>query len=390
MGLPLFIPPVESDLPPKSSAKDLIDPSHARSPIRRATERRRQMHEAREHRLRMLAALQARDQSNAHRARAPLQPSSTTASSTRPLDVRRTSGRQSPRLENPRISELSQHIEQRRRYLSQAASRDLAQDLAAAEDVDDDLGISNLTQPRDDFGGGELQTSMAFRRGPVGYTPYGLPGRARWRHETQNSNEESRHHRRRVVEPTSQRMVSDPIEDFRRVQRALYVGGLGDRDRSLSPDADGVWDTLQSTLTPDPQPPSASSSFTSQYGSAPAQVNWVGSSRSWLSSAPNHDTEPPCDPIIDDSGSDSEGDVTERPTRPSGATTSHSRRSYADVVAEPRLTQSPETADASDPDREWLLGMHRIVRRLASRSDIPDDWWSQAGLSRSISWEDIQ
>ncbi|KAG5975869.1 hypothetical protein E4U55_007545 [Claviceps digitariae] len=41
---------------------------------------------------------------------------------------------------------------------------------------------------------------------------------------------------------------------------ARVVDGLGDRDRSLSPE---VWETLLSTLTPDPQPPSAGSSFAS-------------------------------------------------------------------------------------------------------------------------------
>ncbi|KAF4582251.1 hypothetical protein GQ602_006875 [Ophiocordyceps camponoti-floridani] len=43
-------------------------------------------------------------------------------------------------------------------------------------------------------------------------------------------------------------------------RHAPGVDGLGDRDRSLSPE---VWDTLLSTLTPDPQPPSAGSSFSS-------------------------------------------------------------------------------------------------------------------------------
>lgn len=41
------------------------------------------------------------------------------------------------------------------------------------------------------------------------------------------------------------------------------MDGLGDRERSLSPDANGTWDTLLTTLTPDPQPPSAGSSFAS-------------------------------------------------------------------------------------------------------------------------------
>jgi hypothetical protein len=43
----------------------------------------------------------------------------------------------------------------------------------------------------------------------------------------------------------------------------------------------------------------------------------------------------------------------------------------------------------NESDRlEWLSGMHRIVRGLASRVDIPDEWWAQAGLSRSMSYED--
>lgn len=49
--------------------------------------------------------------------------------------------------------------------------------------------------------------------------------------------------------------------------RAGPIDGLGDRERSLSPDTNGTWDTLLTTLTPDPQPPSAGSSFASVTGS---------------------------------------------------------------------------------------------------------------------------
>ncbi|EFX01354.1 hypothetical protein CMQ_6296 [Grosmannia clavigera kw1407] len=48
------------------------------------------------------------------------------------------------------------------------------------------------------------------------------------------------------------------------------VDGLGDRSRSLSPEGDGAWDTLLTTLTPDPQPPSLGSSFASTTAPAPA------------------------------------------------------------------------------------------------------------------------
>lgn len=143
----------------------------------------------------------------------------------------------------------------------------------------------------------------------------------------------------------------------RRSMRGRRIGGfdgLGDRDRSLSPEADGAWDTLQSTLTPDPQPPSAGSSF--------ARVE---------------EPEPPCDPLNEpDAGAQ----------RPEGLrqSASLSRRSYADVLRVPSDTSPSEMAE----DPEWLEGMHHIVRGLASRQDIPDEWWAQAGLTRSMSWEE--
>jgi hypothetical protein len=53
----LYVAPVESDIPSKPVAKSPADPANARSPIRRS-DRRRQLNETREHRLRLLAALQ--------------------------------------------------------------------------------------------------------------------------------------------------------------------------------------------------------------------------------------------------------------------------------------------------------------------------------------------
>lgn len=34
-------------------------------------------------------------------------------------------------------------------------------------------------------------------------------------------------------------------------------------------------------------------------------------------------------------------------------------------------------------DEDWM-GMQRIVRSLARREDIPDEWWAEAGLSRNL------
>ncbi|KAG6037296.1 hypothetical protein E4U41_005238 [Claviceps citrina] len=83
------------------------------------------------------------------------------------------------------------------------------------------------------------------------------------------------------------------------------VDGLGDRDRSLSPE---VWDTLLSTLTPDPQPPSAGSSFASMSASQTA-----GPSSSTASTAPDVVDEVQAEAVCD-SGceySDNELDTTD-------------------------------------------------------------------------------
>lgn len=61
----LFIAPVESDVLPRLAAKNTADATHARSPIRRADQRRHQRahlpHEFRDQRSRLIAALRGRD-----------------------------------------------------------------------------------------------------------------------------------------------------------------------------------------------------------------------------------------------------------------------------------------------------------------------------------------
>ncbi|KAJ2895399.1 hypothetical protein MKZ38_006607 [Zalerion maritima] len=61
--------------------------------------------------------------------------------------------------------------------------------------------------------------------------------------------------------------------------------GLGDRDRSLSPEGAHVWDTLLTSITPDPQPPSLGSSFAS-----------TAASQSAAGSAATSFTEPDANP----------------------------------------------------------------------------------------------
>ncbi|KAI0466714.1 hypothetical protein F4859DRAFT_289073 [Xylaria cf. heliscus] len=397
MGLPLFIPPVESDVPAKPAPKHPGDLSHTRSPIRR-TERRRQLHETRERRLRMLDAISGADLATSRHARNALEPSSTTRSISRPADAPRVPGRRSPRLEHARISALTQRLEAERLYISRPTT-ELSRVLAI-EPIDDPRRQldpeANGTQvpewpspPNHSI----LDTSLLAQERTL------ISGHSSWRRGSEHDNEESRYRHRSGRERL--RQLQSELRDLevrsmarreiarRHAQRVRYLDGLGDRDRSLSPEGDGVWDTLQSTLTPDPQPPSVGSSFASTVVSATTpQANGPDSVNTSITT-PDEEIEPPCDPIMDNSGSDGEDDIEEQPIEPSRQPTPHTRRSYAEVVADTQSRQSPDSADTIDHDREWLSGMHRIVRGLASRGDIPDEWWAQAGLSRSMSWEDV-
>lgn len=163
------------------------------------------------------------------------------------------------------------------------------------------------------------------------------------------------------------------------------VDGLGDRNRSLSPEDEGVWDTLLSSITPDPQPPSVGTSFASTSapasGTASQSTGTSGHSSHTHITAPmtvdelsldgGFDFEHPCESGGDNSDTEGEDDDF------SQLTLRRFGRSYADVTRSQR----------EEEDLEILGGvesMQRIVRNLARREDIPDEWWAEAGLSRSL------
>jgi hypothetical protein len=171
---------------------------------------------------------------------------------------------------------------------------------------------------------------------------------------------------------------------------------LGDRDRSLSPE---MWGTLQSTLTPDPQPPSVGSSFASASAASAAAASQstaggAGSSRTsftttTLDTAAGDEStfEPPCESGCDNS--DTEGDEDDEMDQidiPNFGLRAATRRSYADAA---RGGSSSNNNNAEDPLEllGGIGGMQRIVRTLARREDIPDEWWAEVGLSRTLSRE---
>ncbi|KAI0528303.1 hypothetical protein F5B22DRAFT_641275 [Xylaria bambusicola] len=395
MGLPLFIPPVESDVSSKPSTKSRSDPAHARSSIRR-NERRRQLNETREqHRLRLVNAMQATDS-----ALTALQSPSETRSFPHQADTPRASARTSA-LQIPSAEDARSSAQPDIAEILDRLTRSNMPRSSAIYDLDDAWNQLGYMMPSD-FP--SIQSSSTSRPNALPTTSrHGLPHttrRTNLRRGIDRNSEEPRPRRPRYAERDFDRLLA--IRDaerrsrhatsmntiaarqHRHAQRARYVDGLGDRDRSLSPEGDGVWDTLQSTLTPDPQPPSVGSSFASAISANTSDSNGATSVNTSMTT-PNEEVEPPCDPVVDNPGSDGEDDVEERPSR---QTTPRDWRSYADVLAEAQSGQSNESADAGDTEREWLSGMHRIVAGLASRVDIPDEWWAQAGLSRSMSWED--
>lgn len=183
--------------------------------------------------------------------------------------------------------------------------------------------------------------------------------------------------------------ASNNMERSRRLMRQARLDGLGDRDRSLSPEGGGTtWDTLLTSITPDPQPPSAGSSFASASASASAAAASSSSSSgpasastSMTSLGRTEDSPTIRDCDISDSGTnteDEEGDIAvlEEVNRTGG---DPFWRIYAEVVRERAVARHSRTGDI-----EHLGGMHRIISRLAEREDIPDEWWAGAGLSRNF------
>lgn len=191
------------------------------------------------------------------------------------------------------------------------------------------------------------------------------------------------------------------------VHRRSVIDGLGDRERSFSPDDDqehDAWETLLTTITPDVQLPSADSSFTSAAASASTGASRSGTSNSTNSSQtlpssldssaavqmildPYPEILNPCDWPSSDSDTEAELDLNPRPSvfrrhrlleslrRPAGVGSTQDSQPPIPTIA---FSFSQDTAD---PD---LQQMQAILDRLARREDIPDEWWAAAGLSRTM------
>lgn len=212
--------------------------------------------------------------------------------------------------------------------------------------------------------------------------------------------------------PLLRRVGQRSINEANRVGRGPVVDGLGDRQRSLSPEDDeqehDAWETLLTTIAPDANLPSADSSFgsTTASGANASREGTSGNSANPSQTLPSSldptaatvrmvlDPYPeflnPCDPPSSDSGSDSESELSQQALNQryrarmrlmNPIRQMHNLHSTMDSRP-PIPTVSFSFSDTStDPD---FTQMQAILDRLARRQDIPDEWWAAAGLSRSL------
>ncbi|KAL8388042.1 hypothetical protein RB595_009494 [Gaeumannomyces hyphopodioides] len=195
------------------------------------------------------------------------------------------------------------------------------------------------------------------------------------------------------LSPTPDRYVPAATTATAPTQSAR-LDGLGDRNRSLSmsPAEDG-WDTLLTTLAPDPQP-SVGSSFASTSASLSAATSHgVATGSSANTSMTGRDavadgsmSDPNCESGCENSDTEGDDDEDDEDTvrlalsrfPGSGRTLGH--RSYAEVAG-----RTGSNSSGGEDPLEFLGDMQRIVRHFARREDIPDEWWAEVGLSRTLS-----
>lgn len=224
----------------------------------------------------------------------------------------------------------------------------------------------------------------------------------------------------RFLRRVGHRSVSEANQNA--ASRRPTIDGLGDRQRSISPEDDPLndaWETLLTTITPDVHQPSADSSFTSTAASvSSSQTRNSSSARSDSTSLtqstsfgptttmhmildPYPEFFNPCDfpEFSSDSDTEAESDLDHRSSAAQRRNRARSRLlQYASTVGSTQDSQPPipilarRTAlpsissllsqdPASDLD---LQQMQAIVDRLARREDIPEEWWAAAGLSRTV------
>lgn len=213
---------------------------------------------------------------------------------------------------------------------------------------------------------------------------------------------------------------------------ATTLDGLGDRERSMSPVVDDHWETMLTSVAPDPLAPTAESSFASAAASAsfsqPSSRAGSSNSNNSVSSSRTHLTVPSrrqswsndnflraCDTSEDDSASDTEAeDDTIDPNTPrrraaatassndpppysrairerSRESTGYVRSFYGEVpheharrMEEQSAAEERAASDEEMPLDQELRDARALLERLTRREDISDDFWASVGLRRPV------
>lgn len=469
MGLPLFVAKVESDIPDKASGKhDVLAPNNGGIQPVRSRARRSYVGDD------QLTLREARWQIERNRRRSNLpairQMRSRTRTGSRPLgdSIQVVAAPSPPTLSQADLDGLAAHVSDHD-AIDTAMDEFLRLDSrirgAYAESLQDLLGSRwNQEGLR---ARARILSLRNIRAHPV--TPNEVQGRSTDSLGTWTAEPRPQARRARVVSPVLSgdesmspievlelRRLTDYMQQDRRLAESVArdrsstrtrttrpnrgIDGLGDRQRSMSPE---MWDTLLSTMTPDPEPPSVSSSFASFPTSQSHNTN--ASSFSVPDSGPRAAEgflpEPPRDSACEDSDAEDtaapngeqrpEQRTGSRRSGPSGDSSLRYHRPEAVGRAIIRGDSVPERGSGTYDDSfshgfpsshqlrvgwvgqlsvgaadaagltdtagredggqvrsahtqdDWS-GMQLIVQRLARREDIPDEWWLEAGLSRTL------
>ncbi|OAA70096.1 hypothetical protein LEL_09912 [Akanthomyces lecanii RCEF 1005] len=454
MGLPLFIAPVESDVARKSTNKNATT-SPSRTSIRRvdrASERERQRNSVRRAAARIYGPVQ-RTLSNRSQERPLPWIESSVAPENAVAGVDRLRSMQESLREMSREdARRSQRMEEHMATVFGTSWHDLPPGPPSEEtNQETDLGWWSI-DPRGRARRPRMMTpiSSRFTRSPD--TLDAVRAQTSSPFAAENSTQADQNARQQRIRLAQLTRNAHARHRSQTTRRSTGVDGLGDRERSMSPEG---WDTLLTTLAPDPQPPSANTSFASATGTQSAGQSAGQSSAAQPSAVqpptgssilPDGFDDAPVDPGCDSGCEHSDSDdgaaearaearrfiayrnrrnhlsryneqaraalqsrprpsVPEHPDAPSIA----ERQALSRVpipesnTVNPWVTQAsigadePENAHAprharimtfssgEAPAEEDLSGMQHIVRSMAQREDIPEEWWLEAGLSRTLS-----
>ncbi|VUC37798.1 unnamed protein product [Clonostachys rosea] len=446
MGLPLFVAPVESDVQPKPPAKARRSASPPRSAIRRVPYVNPRDRAALSRRSRLLD-LQERRRPISRTLETALTTDTTSSGLAAAAEYIRNGFVTS---EEPARADMNDREQRRLAGLAAISrDRDREEDNNTRQDSRTHWWMvhPNSQRSRENVIMLGMERMRNRRRS-------GSPRNERQseRQDEQLTNSGRWMRRAGITLPSGRDRDTEALPSSTRRRPTDDVNGLGDRNRSISPEG---WDTLLSTLTPDPQPPSANSSFVSNAASQNPSTSFTSTSGQTLrlGTAP----EPPCESGCENSDTEDgearprrrhrisraiqhgnsnpvrfdvpgldyplagDDNLTRRqqlrsrdPLLPPDAQTFRVENGSVSVyMARPTLLGGQRdgwvgslsvgaaedgSGSESRPNGEGsflstgsttsadedLVSLQRIVRRLASRDDIPDEWWTETGLSRTL------